>query len=90
MITTTNPYAIETATYWNMIKDVRDEVKIRLITLLSESLSDSAENNRDATGNRTDKFLMKTYGAWTGDGTAEAIIAGINEGKTCKGPVSFD
>lgn len=86
---TTNPYTGETTTYWNMIKDVRDEVKIRLITLLSESLSRSAESSRNSS-NYTEKFLMKTYGAWTGDGSDEEIIARINEGKTSKDPVSFN
>lgn len=86
----TNPYTSETTTYWNIIKNVKDEVKIRLITLLSESLSRSVERTETINKNRTNEFIKKFYGAWKGSETAEDIIAAINSGKTSKDPVSFD
>lgn len=87
---TTNPYTSETTTYWNIIKNVKDEVKIRLITLLSESLSRSVERDETIDKNHTDEFIAKFYGAWKDSESAEDIIASINSGKTSKNPVSFD
>jgi len=49
-----------------------------------------ATGRRDTAANRTERFLMKTYGAWKDDETAEEIVSRINENKTCKDPVSFD
>lgn len=87
-----NPYAVETSTYWNLIKDVKDEIKIRLITLLSESLTNTLTvkvpvKDKDEA---TEAFIKKYYGAWKGSESADDIIAKISEGKTCKDPVSFD
>lgn len=85
MMTNTLP---ETAAYWNLIKDVKDEVKIRLIMLLSKSLANSARHV-DSGMDETDSFIKKFYGAWKGPETAEEIIATINEGKSCGDPVQF-
>lgn len=76
---TTNPYTSETTTYWNIIKDVKDEVKIRLITLLSESLSRSVERTETIDKNRTNEFIEKFYGAWKGSETAEDICLRLKE-----------
>lgn len=84
----TNSNIIETSTYWDIIKDVKDEVKIRLITLLSESLSRSVENKKRC--DRTEDFITKFYGAWKDSDSAEDIIQAINKNKSCKPPVSFD
>lgn len=35
---TTITYKEETATYWNLLKNLNDEVKLRLISLLAESM----------------------------------------------------
>ncbi len=88
---TSNHLTTETATYWNLLKNVSNEVKLRLITLLSQSVSDSTpmyhvivdkKNTRD--------FLSKYSGAWKGDDSAEEIISSINAGRNSKNPVSFD
>lgn len=89
---TGNTYNAETSVYWNLIKDVKDEIKIRLITLLSESLTNTLtvrmpSKDKDEA---TEKFLNKYYGAWKGSEPTEVIIERINEGKTSKPPVSFN
>ncbi len=88
---TSNHLATETATYWNLLKNVSNEVKLRLITLLSQSVSDSTGmysviSNRE----NTHDFLSKYSGAWKGKDSAEEIISSINAGRNCKNPVSFD
>lgn len=80
----------ETNTYWNIIKDVKDEVKLRLITLLSESLTRSVKEKETVVSDRTADFLKNVYGSWKGPESAEEIIAIINDNKSCKNPVSFD
>lgn len=85
-----NNTTLETNTYWNIIKDVKDEVKLRLITLLSESLTRSVREKETVVSDRTADFLKNVYGSWKGPETAEEIIAVINDSKSCKNPVSFD
>ncbi len=85
---TINPYIAETNIYWNMLKNVRNEVKIRLITLLSQSITE-VETSTD-TSDDTKIFLSKFSGAWKGSDSAEEIISVINDGRNSKNPVSFD
>lgn len=87
-----NTYSAETSNYWNIIKDVKDEIKIRLITLLSESLANSLTVKTPAKGKEddTEKFIKKYYGVWQSQQTPEEIMDIIKEGRTSKDPVSFD
>lgn len=88
---TSTHYSIETSTYWNLIKNVSDEVKIRLITLLSESLLTEAVDKSKVHGSdKTDKFLKKFYGSWRDGDSTEDIINKINDRKSSKEPISFD
>ena len=83
-------YNDETFIYWNLIKNVSKEVKLRLITLLSQSLTNDSEKPKKTDKKATEDFIAKYCGAWTGDATAEDIIDIIQRGKTCKDPISFD
>lgn len=83
-------HSAEISTYWNLIKDVKDDIKIRLITLLSESLSHSSERNGKIVSDRTADFINNVYGAWKSPETAEEMISIISEGKSCKEPISFE
>lgn len=86
----TNHNNAEITSYWNLIKDVKDDIKIRLITLLSESLSRSLVREHNEVSARTNEFIDNIYGSLKGPDTAEELIAIINENKSCKAPVSFD
>lgn len=85
-----NTYSNEISSYWNLIKDVKDDIKIKLITLLSESLSRSSERRSIVVSDSTADFVRNVYGAWQSPQSAEEFINTINEGKSCKDPVSFD
>lgn len=85
-----NTYSNEISSYWNLIKDVKDDIKIKLITLLSESLSRSVERHNPVVSDSTADFINSVYGAWHSPQSAEEFIEIISEGKTSKGPVSFD
>lgn len=82
----TNSYEEEVNSYWNLIKNLKSEVKLHLITLLSQSLSRSMDKAHSS----DDEFLNKIYGAWDDDRPTEEILRDINEHKTCKTPISFD
>lgn len=75
-------------TYWNFLKNLNSDIKIRLIEKLSASLKNSSTFNSQE--NRTEEFIRKFNGAWTGDESAEEIIKNISELKSSKEPVSFD
>ncbi|MDE6336013.1 MAG: hypothetical protein K2L34_05545 [Muribaculaceae bacterium] len=72
---------------WPLIKNVSDEEKIRLITLLSQSLSQKSRRSDKAV---TRQFLDKYYGAWKGAATAEEVIDAIRSDRTYREPISFD
>lgn len=86
-----NIYERDVNAYWSLLRHLRDGVKIRLITLLSESLSEhlfhrEEKKERDL----TQSFISKYAEAWEGDESAEDIIAAINWNKSSKDPASFD
>lgn len=88
---TSTHYSIETSTYWNLIKNVSYEVKIRLITLLSESLlTEAVDMPQEHGSDKTNKFLKKFYGSWRDGESAEEIIRKINDRRSSKEPISFD
>lgn len=60
--------------YWNLLKDLSAEVKLRLIARLSASLVRSAERQD---GNIADKY----YGAWIDDKSAEAMADDIRKSR---------
>ena len=85
-----NAHSNEISGYWNLIKDVKGDIKIRLITLLSQSLSRSVERHDIYFSDSTIDFIKSVYGAWHSSQSAEEFIEMITEGKSCKNPVSFD
>lgn len=89
---TTYSYNAEAENYWKLLKNASSEVKLRLITLLSQSVINDVEESSDLKLSKgsTDAFLAKYSGVWKGEETAEEIISKINEGHNCKNPISFD
>ena len=62
------------AKYWSELKDLSDNVKLELITLLSSSMTRSEKEEKTDTGKGwTEKFA----GKWQDDRTAEEIIEDI-------------
>ncbi|MDE5674375.1 MAG: hypothetical protein K2I44_03375 [Muribaculaceae bacterium] len=87
---TANTYKGETAAYWHLLKNLSDEVKLRLITLLSQSMTIDSKKKEKSDEEATKEFLAKFYGAWRGDMSAEDLIAEIRKNRTCREPISFD
>lgn len=89
MATSTTYRPTDTETYWKQIENVSDEVKLRLISLLSESLIKKTHTETSPV-KETQIFLDRYYGAWRGDESDKTIISTIRESHSCKPPVNFD
>lgn len=88
---TTYSYNAETENYWKLLKNASSEVKLRLITLLSQSLMEKEPDDTKAiASSSTDKFISRFSGAWHGKDSAKEIIDIIHDGRSCRKPVSFD
>lgn len=74
--------------YWNEIKNLDKNEKIRLIALLSSSLI--SDKNTVPEENRTQEMIERFCGSWVGEESAEDIIANIgNSKKSHSEPVKF-
>lgn len=85
----TYSYNAEAESYWKLLKNARSEVKLRLITLLSQSVIEDV-SEKESSNDVTESFLSKFAGAWQGNESAEDIIANIQANRNCKNPISFD
>lgn len=54
-----------TNTYWDILKSLSDDVKLRLATRLTASVAASKTNEI----NRTEDMIKKYYGSWKGEMT---------------------
>ena len=75
--------------YWNLIKNVSDEIKLELISLLSQSLLTRKSKSEDSDRRRTKEFINRFYGAWQGDESADDLVKLIRDGRKSKDPISF-
>lgn len=76
-----------TNTYWDLLKSLSNEVKLRLATRLTASVTASKANEKD----RTERMIEKYCGSWKGECSAESIIKEIkNSRATAKEPLKFD
>ncbi len=62
-------------TYWNFLKNLNSDIKIRLIEKLLASLMHSSAFNSPES--RTEEFIRKFNGAWVGNESAEEITKNI-------------
>lgn len=75
-----------TNSYWELLKSLSDDVKLRLATRLTASVVESKKKS----ASRTEEMLDKYCGAWKGEQTAEEIIENISKGRQgCKEPLNL-
>lgn len=74
-----------TDSYWEILKSLSDEVKLRLVSKLIASVTDKT----CAETSHTDKMLDKFFGAWDDGRSAEEIICSIKEHSTNRPPVKL-
>ena len=76
-----------TETYWEMLKSLNDDIKLRLATRLTASVI----AGKDARKDRTDEMIEKHLGKWKDERSAEDIIKDIYAGRnSIKAPLKFD
>lgn len=66
-----------TETYWEMLKSLNDDIKLRLATRLTASVI----AGKDARKDRTDEMIEKHLGKWKDERSAEDIIKDIYAGR---------
>lgn len=76
-----------TDTYWEMLKSLNDDIKLRLATRLTASVVAGKEARKDT----TEEMIMKHVGSWKDDRSAEEIIKDIYAGRSSiKAPLNLD
>ena len=70
------PISSSSAKYWSELKDLSDDVKLELITLLSSSMVHNRPN--EANANWADRFV----GVWKDDRSTEEIVDDIRSMRT--------
>lgn len=75
--------------YWNMLRSLNNEMKLKLATRLTASVVEKVERTEISVSEHTRQMLDKFYGAWEGDESAEQIIATMKENNSVREPLEF-
>lgn len=76
-----------TDAYWEMLKSLNDDIKLRLATRLTASIIAGKNTNE----NKTNEMIEKHLGKWDDEKSAEAIIEDMYAGRnSIKDPLNFD
>lgn len=75
--------------YWNMLRSLNNEMKLKLATRLTASVVEKVERTEILVSEHTRQMLDKFYGAWEGDESAEQIIATMKENNSVREPLEF-
>lgn len=76
-----------TDTYWEMLKSLNDDIKLRLATRLTASVVAGKTARRV----NTEEMIKKHLGAWKDERSVETTIQDIYESrKSIKEPLNFD
>lgn len=75
--------------YWDLLKSLSDDVKLRLATRLTASVLEHRKD--EATTDLTEKMLAKHAGKWIDDRSAEEIISDMRKSRSAiREPLKFD
>lgn len=66
--------------YWDLLKSLSDDVKLRLATRLTASVLEHRKD--EATTDLTEKMLAKHAGKWIDDRSAEEIISDMRKSRS--------
>ena len=81
-------YPYRDALDWNMLKDLSDNIKLRLATRLTASVLHEKAEAQEKSLTRT--VLDKYCGAWEGEESADEIMATIKQNSTIRKPLSYE
>lgn len=75
--------------YWNLLKSLSDDIKLRLATRLTASVLEHRKN--EATMNLTEEMLTKHAGKWIDNRSTEEIISDMRGSRSAiREPLNFD
>ena len=75
--------------YWDLLKSLSDDVKLRLATRLTASVLEHRKD--EAIADLTEEMLAKHAGKWIDDRSAEEIISDMRKSRSAiREPLNFD
>lgn len=79
--------------YWAELKDLANDVKLELISRLSDSVAStlSSFDEREASTKRTQRFVDKFCGAWAGSESGDMILKDLRSSRFSRtNPIELD
>ena len=77
-----------TNNYWNMLRNLNDEVKLRLASMLTASVVEHRDKSVSEKVSITEA-MVKKYAAWEDDRTSDEIISDVYASRSSKPVIDF-
>ena len=79
-----------TNNYWNMLRNLNDEVKLRLASMLTASVVEHRDKSVSEKVSITEAMVKKYAGAWEEDDrTSDEIISDVYASRSSKPVIDF-
>lgn len=78
-----------TNNYWNTLRNLNDEVKLRLASMLTASVVEHKNKSVSEKDSLTDAMIKKYAGAWEDDRTSDEIISDVYASRSSKPVIDF-
>ena len=78
-----------TNNYWNMLRNLKDEVKLRLASMLTASVVEHRDKSVSEKVSITEAMVKKYAGAWEDDRTSDEIISDVYASRSSKPVIDF-
>jgi hypothetical protein len=78
-----------TNNYWNMLRNLNDEVKLRLASMLTASVVEHKNKSVSEKVSITEAMVKKYAGAWEDDRTSDEIISDVYASRSSKPVIDF-
>ena len=78
-----------TNNYWGMLRNLNDDVKLRLASLLTASVAEPRTKTASEKDSLTRAMVNKYAGAWKDDRTSDEIISEIYSSRSSKSVMDF-
>lgn len=78
-----------TNNYWGMLRNLNDDVKLRLASLLTASVAEHRTKTASEKDSLTRAMVNKYAGAWKDDRTSDEIISEVYSSRSSKSVMDF-
>lgn len=70
--------------YWESLKSLSDEVKLKLIEKIIKSFSEKSRSNTKKESEHTDEMIKRFAGSWAGNESTDEIMDSIKKNSTLR------